>query len=88
MGVTLTLTWLSRREALPLEPPVPVPVPPVPVEPAPNPNVRNERCFCCKGRNCCEPTDELEGECWSGEPVLAKKDLDGVDWTEDEGGGW
>lgn len=47
VGVTLTLTWLSRRDAFPPEPAVP----PLPVEPAPKPNVRNERCFCCKGRN-------------------------------------
>lgn len=86
VGVTLTLTWLSRREAFPPEPPVP----PLPVEPAPNPNVRNERCFCCKGRNCCwDPTDEFEGECCKGcgEAAPTMNDFDGVDWTED-GGGW
>lgn len=76
VGVTLTFTWLSRREALP-EPPVPLPV-----DPAPKPNVRNDRCFCCKGRNCCwEPTEELDGECWRGwgEAAPDMNDLEGVD---------
>lgn len=89
VGVTLTLTWLSRREAFPPEPPVP---PPLPVEPAPNPKVRNERCFCCNGRNWCwEPTDELDGECCNGwgDAALATNDLEGVDWTDDGcGTGW
>lgn len=34
VGVTFTLTWLSRRDG--------------PDPPAPNPNVRKLRCFCCK----------------------------------------
>lgn len=39
VGVTLTFTWLSRREA-------------PPELPAPNPNVRKLRCFCCKASEC------------------------------------
>lgn len=39
VGVTLTLTWLSRRDG--------------PEPPAPNPKVRKLRCFCwCKANEC------------------------------------
>lgn len=39
VGVTLTLTWLSRRDG--------------PEPPAPNPNVRKLRCFCwCNAKEC------------------------------------
>lgn len=38
VGVTLTLTWLSRRDG--------------PEPPAPNPNVRKLRCFCCRAYAC------------------------------------
>lgn len=41
VGVTLTLTWLSRRDA-----------PPDPEPPAPKPNVRKLRCFCWKASEC------------------------------------
>lgn len=50
VGVTFTLTWLSRRDG--------------PEPPAPNPNVKKLRCFCCKayacgGNNCCEEDEKL-----------------------------
>lgn len=50
VGVTLTLTWLSRRDG--------------PEPPAPNPNVRKLRCFCCNayacgGKICCVEDDRL-----------------------------
>lgn len=38
VGVTLTLTWLSRRDG--------------PEPPAPKPNVRKLRCFCCRLKAC------------------------------------
>lgn len=50
VGVTFTLTWLSRRDG--------------PEPPAPNPNVKKLRCFCCKayacgGNNCWEEDEKL-----------------------------
>lgn len=70
VGVTLTLTWLSRRGA-------------PPELPAPNPNVRKLRCFCCKASECgCNKWGEMllwanlslgeewwwwKGDLWMGE---------------------
>lgn len=55
VGVTLTFTWLSRRDG--------------PEPPAPKPKVRKLRCFCCRlkawgGSNCNVCWETYDGDRW------------------------